>query len=210
MITNNDMKKPKKQTTRQYFIAVLELDDAVPRLKPKQPNLLVTKTLRDLDEFSQAVQLGRTQKHGWAHGRVVRPRHDLSDYTGYTQAEAAKLESRMITALLRKGFTVNSHNEVRRLYVINLNNPKKTDVGAGYVYVGETSHPREKRLQQHLTGESEKGKDLSSNVVKDHGVDLNLDLTPTSTYLTKKQAQKAERRLADRLRAKGYCVEGGH
>ena len=88
--------------------------------------------------------------------------------------------------------------------------PKKTDVGAGYVYVGETSHPREKRLQQHLTGESEKGKDLSSNVVKDHGVDLNLDLTPTSTYLTKKQAQKAERRLADRLRAKGYCVEGGH
>ena len=91
-----------------------------------------------------------------------------------------------------------------------LNNPQKADVGAGYVYVGETSHPLEKRLQQHLTGESDRGKDLSSNVVKRYGVDLNLDLTPTATYLTKKQAQKAERRLADRLRAEGYCVEGGH
>ena len=189
---------------------MLELDDAVPRLKPKHPNLLVTKVVRDLDEFSQQVHLGRTKKHGWAHGRVVRPRHDLSDYTGYSQAEAAELESQLITALLRKGFTVNGHTEVRRLYVINLNNPQKADVGAGYVYVGETSHPLEKRLQQHLTGESDRGKDLSSNVVKRYGVDLNLDLTPTATYLTKKQAQKAERRLAARLRAKGYCVEGGH
>ena len=33
---------------------------------------------------------------------------------------------------------------------------------------------------------------------------------PTTTYLTKEQARKAERRLADRLRSKGYCVEGGH
>ena len=33
----------KKETSRRYFVAVLELDDAVPRLKPKHPNLLVTK-----------------------------------------------------------------------------------------------------------------------------------------------------------------------
>ena len=116
----------------------------------------------------------------------------------------------MITALLRKGFTVNSHTEVRRLYVINLHNPQKSDVGAGYVYVGETSHPVEKRFQQHRTGKSDSGKDLSSSVVKKYGVDLNFGLMPTTTYLTKEQARKAERRLADRLRAKGYCVEGGH
>jgi len=29
-------------------------------------------------------------------------------------------------------------------------------------------------------------------------------------YLTKRQAEKAERRLAERLRKDGYIVEGGH
>ena len=203
------MKKPKKETTRQYFIAVLELDDAVPAeaetpepARNEKSCATLTSSLRRFISVGRRSTVGHTAE-SFAPGMTCRT-------TPATPKARQQSWSANDPALLRKGFTVNSHTEVRRLYVINLNNPDKTDVGAGYVYVGETSHPLEKRLQQHLTGESEKGKDLSSNVVNKYGVDLNLDLTPASTYLTKKQAQKAERRLADRLRAEGYCVEGGH
>ena len=39
---------------------------------------------------------------------------------------------------------------------------------------------------------------------------LNYDLMTQRIYLTQKQALKAERRLAERLRKQGYTVEGGH
>ena len=45
--------------------------------------------------------------------------------------------------------------------------------------------------------------------MRKHGVDLNYDLMTQKIYLTKKQAEKAERRLAERLRDQGYVVEGG-
>jgi len=66
-------------------------------------------------------------------------------------------------------------------------------------------------LQEHLTGaRSRKGQNLSSRKVRRFGTQLNYDLMSERIYLTKKQALKAERRLAERLRKACYVVEGGH
>jgi hypothetical protein len=75
----------------------------------------------------------------------------------------------------------------------------------------ESTKAPEQRLTEHLTGAlSKKGVPLSSRVVKKFGRDLNHELMTERIYPTQKEALKAERRLAERLRQQGYVVEGGH
>ena len=57
---------------------------------------------------------------------------------------------------------------------------------------------------------SREGHNLASRRVSRYGTQLNYDLMTQRIYLTQKQALKAERRLAERLREQGYTVEGGH
>jgi len=94
--------------------------------------------------------------------------------------------------------------------VIRLADDAVGDAGAGYVYVGETSRTVEDRLDQHLTGARNSRGKLFSPVVRDHGIGLAPELMTSKVYMSKKQAQKAERRLAERLRKQGFVVEGGH
>ena len=60
--------------------------------------------------------------------------------------DARQRKAAHIKGLRRQGFTVNRNTEAYRTYVINLDNPKKTDVGKGYIYVGQTSKSPEDRL----------------------------------------------------------------
>jgi hypothetical protein len=73
------------------------------------------------------------------------------------------------------------------------------------IYVGESFHTPEDRLQQHLDGHK------SSRHVRKYGVRLLPKLCEgIGPFATRAEAVKAEADLAKRLRAEGYCVFGGH
>ena len=88
---------------------------------------------------------------------------------------------------------------VRRVYVIELDNPMT-------VYVGETGLPVEERFEKHRIGYK------SSRHVKraKHPI-LRPDLYEhLPTYNTVKESRTAESRLAKLLQKKGFTVYGGH
>jgi len=193
-----------------YGVVVVELDDVVPRIREDRPNLLVRTTTRTADQLLEGLRTGR-YRPAWARGHAVRVRTDLGGAEKLDRDTANQERDELIRKLRQKGFTVNRNTTAYRTYVINLHNPHLADPGKGYVYVGQTSKTPEQRLTEHLTGaRSNKDINLASKVVQRFGKDLNYSLMPQRIYLTKRQAEKAERRLAARLRVEGYVVEGGH
>jgi len=197
-------------TINDYRVVALEVTDVVERIRPDRPNLYVGVTTRTAQQLADGLNNGR-YRPSWARHNIVQIRADLATDDTVTYDEAVEQRDTLIRQLRTKGYTVNRKTTAYRTYVINLHNPKLKDPGKGYVYVGQTSKTPEVRLVEHLTGAiSAQGRNLASRVVKKHGVDLNPTLMTDRIYLTQKQALKAERRLAERLRDQGYVVEGGH
>jgi len=193
-----------------FHVIVLELDDVVARIRRDRPNLYIGISTHGADTLAAGLNVGRFRP-AWARGRVTGTRHDLISGGLLPREDAETVALNLKRQLRAKGYTVNRNTTAYRTYVINLHDPRRTDVGAGYVYVGQTSKTPEERLHEHLTAAvSNKSVNLSSRVVRHYGVDLNHDLMTQRIYLTKRQAEKAERRLAERLRNQGYIVEGGH
>ena len=193
-----------------HRVVVLETADLVTRVLPDRPNLYIGITTRTPAELAAGLNDGK-YKPIWARHQVVAVREDLAP-VATTDLDTARLQrSDLIKKLRQRGYTVNRNNTAYRTYVINLYNPELGDPGKGYVYVGQTSKDPDQRLQEHLDGAvSQKGHPLAARKVQKYGTGLNHDLMTQRIYLTQKQALKAERRLADRLRAEGYIVEGGH
>lgn len=193
-----------------HRIVVLELEDVVPRICAQRPNLFVGVTTKFATELADGLNEGK-YRPTWARNRVVGTRNDLT-VDGVTDRSTATGQcKRLIADLRKKAFTVNRNTSGYRTYVINLHDPNIADPGCGYVYVGQTSKTPETRLDEHLSGaRSSKGHRLAARVVERFGIDLNQELMTQRIYLTKKQAETAERRLADRLRQQGYIVKGGH
>jgi hypothetical protein len=78
--------------------------------------------------------------------------------------------------------------------------------GKPHVYVGETKQTLEERFEEHMAGGF-----TSRPAVRNHGIRLRPRLYQKwGPYRTREEARKAESRLADRLRARGFCVRGGH
>ena len=193
-----------------YRVVVLELTDVVPRIRLDRPNIYVGVTTRTPQQLADGLNNGK-YKPVWARNNVVGFLDKLAPDGTFTYMEAIQQRDDLKRQLRTKGYTVNRNTTAYRIYVINLHNPDLKDAGKGYVYVGQTSKTPEQRLQEHLTGaRSAKGHNLASRKVFKYGKNLNNELMTTRIYLTKKQALKAERRLADRLRKQGYTVEGGH
>lgn len=207
------MKNAASHTTRAnnaHGVVVIELDDVVPRIREDRPNLLVRATTRTGGQLLEGLRAGR-YRPTWARGHAMRVRADLGGADKLDRDTANQQRDDLVRKLRQKGFTVNRNTTAYRTYVINLHNPQLADPGEGYVYVGQTSKTPEQRLAEHLTGaRSNKDINLASKVVQRFGKDLNYSLMPERIYLNKRQAEKAERRLAERLRAEGYVVEGGH
>lgn len=203
-------KKSDVSSNQSYALVVIELDDIVPRIREDRPNVLVRTTTRTGDQLLEGLRASRYRPM-WARGHASRVRLDLGGAEGLDRDNANQQRDELIRKLRQKGFTVNRNTTAYRTYVINLHNPQFADPGKGYVYVGQTSKTPELRLTEHLTGaRSNKDINLASKVVQRFGKDLNYSLMPERIYLTKRQAEKAERRLAERLRDEGYVVEGGH
>ena len=193
-----------------YRVVVLELTNVVSRIRTDRPNLYVGVTTRTAQQLADGLNRG-DYKPVWARQNVTRTRDDLAPQQTFTHQYAKQHRDELIKELRTKGYTVNRNTTAYRTYVINLDNPDLTNPGKGYVYVGQTSKTPEQRLQEHLNGaRSGKGHNLASRKVLKYGTQLNYDLMTQRIYLTQKQALKAERRLAERLRQQGYTVEGGH
>ena len=78
--------------------------------------------------------------------------------------------------------------------------------GKPHVYVGETKHTPEERLEVHRAGGF-----TARPVVTKHGMRLRPRLYKNwRPCKTRTASRAAEARLAKRLRKKGYCVRGGH
>ena len=196
--------------TLSYRVVVLELTDVVPRIRPDRPNIYVGITTRTSQQLADGLNDGK-YKPVWVRNNVVGLLDKLAPNGTFTYMEAKQQRDELKRQLRTKGYTVNRNTTAYRTYVINLDNPDLKEPGKGYVYVGQTSKTPEQRLQEHLTGaRSGKGHNLASRKVFKYGTDLNYDLMTQRIYLTQKQALKAERRLAERLRQQGYTVEGGH
>lgn len=193
-----------------YRVVVLELTNVVSRIRTDRPNIYVGVTTRTAQELMDGLNEGK-YKPAWARHQVVRPLHQLCLDGLLDHQEAKQRKDELIRQLRTKGYTVNQNTKGYRTYVIDLHDPNLEDVGKGYVYVGQTLKTPEQRLHEHLTGaRSQKGHNLASRKALKYGKQLNYDLMTQRVYLTQKQALKAERRLAERLRQQGYVVEGGH
>ena len=196
-----------------YQIVVLELDDVVPRRDASRPNLfvgIVDASLESLDEISTAIT--DSNHFEWISGQVRSLRDDLAPTTRFqTRRNATDRKAKLIKKLAAQGYTVNRDTTVYRLYVIALNSEGVSDVGRGYVYVGETSKPIEERFHQHISDARDRnGRRIASKVVYQRGLHLLPRLIPKQVYFTREASREAEARLAERLRQRGYKVEGGH
>ena len=81
-------------------------------------------------------------------------------------------------------------------------NPKYNPLtGAGFLYVGMTSHTPEERFAIHKAGGM-----LSAPVVRRFGVGLRPRLYQAYAKMSQEDAEEMEPYLADRLRRKGYAV----
>lgn len=92
-----------------------------------------------------------------------------------------------------------------RVYVIELDDSKRKAAGKPAVYVGQTAKTPEERFTQHLAGIR------ASRHVRDHGVRLKPRLYQGyASVKTRQEAEALERRVARRLKDRGYTVYGGH
>lgn len=93
------------------------------------------------------------------------------------------------------------------VYVIELSDevgPRVTP-GKPNVYVGQSAVTPQERFDQHLSGYK------ASRFVREYGVRLRPRLYQNhGPYGSRAEAEDAERRLADRLRRRGFTVYGGH
>ncbi len=148
----------------------------MPRRHPDLPNLYVG-VAADSPE-AKIERMGRGAGPRWARGHVVRLRPDLYEGFGTTTPdEARKQKTTLAVELARRGYTVNKDTSGSwRVYVVQLDGRQIEDPGEGWVYVGESSLPPEKRLEQHLSGARNRRGPLFSRKVHRYGQHLRWDL----------------------------------
>jgi hypothetical protein len=202
-------KRPRRRLREpRNWVLVAELDDVVPRRVPDKPNLYVTLTIQEPDKKFAALLRGKGPL--WLEGHFVALRDDLTSGPFVLREDAEKEKKAAITCLKKEGFTVNRDASVWTVYVVELDPKGTKNPGQGFVYVGQTSITPEERLEQHKKGKRNRRGPLFSPVVRKWGRGLRMDLAPDTKYFDRASAEAAEKRWAQKLRADGYKVAGGH
>jgi len=190
------------------WVLVVELDDVVPRRVADKPNLYIALTIQEPEK--KFASLLRRKGPSWLRDRLFALRDDLTSGPFLLREDAQKEKRAAIACLKKEGFTVNRDTSVWTVYVVELD-PKGTKApGKGYVYVGQTSLTPEERFAQHKKGKRNKRGPLFSPVVRRWGLRLRMDLAPDTRYFDRASSEAAEKRWAQKLRAEGYKVAGGH
>ncbi len=196
----------KNDNAPRYRVVVAEMDDAYgPRARADRPNVVIHKTIQEPAAWFAHF---RTTDAGRL---AVRLRDDLTRNFGLaTKEEATRQEKKLRRTLKRRGFAVNGDHTVWLVYVGSLTCETATSAQPR-VYVGQSSHPREARWQQHLDGARNKRGPLYSRAVHRSGGTLMPELYKhLPACFTQEDAEALEKRVAEELRSAGYEVEGGH
>ena len=92
------------------------------------------------------------------------------------------------------------------IYIVELSRDcTKQACALAPLYVGQTAHTPEQRLAQHKAG----GK-LAANKVHKFGIKLRVDLMKgIGPYATRKEAEAAEKAVAEALQKRGHLVFWG-
>jgi hypothetical protein len=195
-------------------IIVVELDATMSRRIPSLPHLYVANTVDTPESRFRQLQNGKGPEY--ARGRHLALRQDLNPFTDAAndELEAARRLEGLKRALTKDGYALNGISTTWHAYVVDLDPTGMTDVGKGYVYVGQTSHMPEERYAIHKAPRRPApAKDIRSKVVHKRGVGLNYELmkqlTPLSPVFTQQDALALEKKWAKRLHNMGYRVEAG-
>ena len=197
-----------------WRIVVVELDHALPRRTPGLPHLYVGLTKVSIEERLVDLKSGAGPKE--LAGTYLHLRQDLIETTeDFFYAKSAKSAlKREKKRLARLGHAINGISTVWHTYVVDLEPTGMTEVGKGYVYVGQTSHTPEERYAIHKAPKPEPpAKDLRSKVVAKRGLCLNYELmtklSPSSPVYSQQDALALEKKWAKKLHNMGYRVEAG-
>ena len=121
---------------------------------------------------------------------------------------ASEVRAQVRDHLLGLGYVVADArtNVVYTIYIVNLVDDSAPDPSLGkWVYVGETSKTPEERFDEHKNG-------IRANKdAREHGRDLNYDLMKRIPQVRFKQDSKwLEADTGEKMRSRGYVVEGAH
>lgn len=195
-------------------IIVVELDETMPRRNPLLPHLYVANTVDNPESRFDFLLSGKGPDY--ARGTFLRLRLDLNPYDEPAVDEdvAARRLRSLKQGLTKDGYAINGIATTWHTYVVNLDPAGMTDVGKGYVYVGQTSHTPEERYAIHKGPKPEApARDIRSKVVNKRGIGLNYELmkqlTPESPIFTHADALRLEKTWAKKLHSMGYRVEAG-
>ena len=198
----------------KWRIVAVELDAALPRRRMELSHLYVGLTKVTAEQRMQDLLDGAGPKD--LTGSFRRLRQDLlNEVDDFESPRTAKASLRREkNRLARLGHAINGNVTVWHTYVVDLDPTGMTDVGKGYVYVGQTSHTPEERYAIHKGDRPEPpAHDLRSKVVNRRGVGLNYELmsqlTPSSPVYTQTDALRLEKAWAKKLHKMGYRVEAG-
>jgi hypothetical protein len=164
-----------------WRIVVVELDHALPRRTPGLPHLYVGLTKVSIEERLADLKSGAGPKE--LAGIYLHLRQDLIETTeDFSYAKSAKsVLQREKKRLARLGHAINGISTVWHTYVVDLEPTGMTEVGKGYIYVGQTSHTPEERFAIHKAPKPKApAKDLRSKVVFKRGLGLNDELMTNS------------------------------
>jgi len=121
---------------------------------------------------------------------------------------ASEVRAQVRDHLLGLGYVVADArtNEVYTIYIVNLVDDSAPDPSLGkWVYVGETSKTPEERFDEHKNGIRD------NKAAREHGRDLNYDLMKDIPQVRFRQDSKwLEADTGEKLRSRGYVVEGAH
>lgn len=204
-----------KETHRPHHILVAELDETLPRRDPQKPHLYIAVSVERPEKRFAHLVAGRGPAA--LKGRYVNLRPDLNPDHGEGLAPDAADEAlrALKTLLARKGHAINGSATKWSGYVIDLAPPQgMTEIGKGYVYVGQTQLTPEARFAVHKGPKpAPPQRDVRSKIVARRGVALNWalmrSLEPTGPVFTPQDALELERAWAAELFRRGYRVEAG-
>jgi hypothetical protein len=210
----NQLNKATDSSKTGWRIIAIELDPVMPRRAPELPHLYIGLTKLALEERLAELKTGVGPKE--LTGTYLQLRQDILETSeDFSYAKNAKSAlKREKNRLARLGYALNGISTVWQTYVVDLDPTGMTEVGKGYVYVGQTSHTPEERYAIHKGPKPvTPAKDLRSKVVSKRGVGLNYklmkQLTPASPVFTQVDAIRLEKTWAKKLHKMGYRVEAG-
>jgi hypothetical protein len=184
---------------------------------PGRPQLLLGSARDDPIQRMEKLADGSLDHSKFAQTYGIEPRMDLLEtlpaeigaLESYRKKDdASKVRAQVRDHLLDQGYVVADArtDEVYTIYIINLVDESGSDPAPRkWVYVGETSKTPEERFDEHKNGTRD-NKDA-----REHGRDLNYDLMKDIPQVRFRQdSQWLEADTGEKLRSRGYVVEGAH